>query len=115
MRRLENLKIGIKFKPKNRFRFNNILENKITDFEDIFRKNNKKKANKNNCFDEDFNTWVNNLDEYIKSSSCNIYSLKKIRAIEKSENWLLFKPYLFYSIDSIDFFKSLLYSSTSGS
>ena len=100
------MKIGQKFKGKNRFKFNFLLESGIQSINKTIKANPRKEGNLKKDLN-DFNTWVESLDDYVKVASCGIYSVKKIRTIEKSENWLLFKVHLFSKIDIHKFFKNL--------
>lgn len=110
MNKLEDLKIGLRFANKNRFKFNSILENGLGKLNKIANINHKDTYKKKTKKLQDFNLWMFQLDEYIKIASCHIYSIKKIRSIEKAENWLLFKPSLFSCISLNKFFKILLFS-----
>lgn len=109
---LDNLKVGLKFKGKQRFKFNFLLENGIQRINKTVRANPRREWKMKKDF-SDFNTWVESLDEYVKTASCGIYSVKKIRTIERSENWLLFKVHLFSGIDALKFFRSISRSNKS--
>lgn len=91
---------------KQRFKFNFLLQSDLQGIGKAVRANprRERKLRKDHG---DFNTWMESLHDYVKTASCGIYSVKKIRTIERSENWLLFKVHLFARIDAARFFRSL--------
>jgi hypothetical protein len=103
---LDNLRVGMEFREKQRFKFNFLLQSGIQSINKTIKVNIRKEG-KSRKDQNDFNTWVESLDDYVKTASCGIYSVKKIRTIERSENWLLFKVHLFSKINIRKFFRFL--------